>query len=142
MKKTMMIVSLMILTSSVALAQTSNLSRSTYSTYKPTMPAKAPAVAIKPKPVTATPSKFNRFTTKADAVGSKVWLSYEVEGKTETQYREMRLSNGFMAMGDARMLFGLGYKKVSNIKVSVLWHDGQKAVFDNVKMNQYHILKE
>lgn len=84
----------------------------------------------------------NGRTTSVDAVGTKVWLSYDVDGKTETQYREMRLANGFMAMGDTRMLFGLGSKKVSNIKVSVLWHDGTKAFFDNLKMNEYRVLKE
>ena len=84
----------------------------------------------------------NGKTTSVDAVGSKVWISYDVEGKTETQYREMRLANGFMAMGDTRMLFGLGSKKVSHIKVSVLWHDGQKSFFDNVQMNQYHVVQQ
>ncbi len=71
----------------------------------------------------------NGRTTSVDAVGTKVWLSYDVDGKTETQYREMRLANGFMAMGDTRMLFGLGSKNVTNIKATVLWHDGKKGCF-------------
>src|SRR5690606_361968 len=50
-------------------------------------------------------------TTNRDAVGSKVWLSYKLNGVVHEQYKEVRLVNGFSAMGDTRLLFGLGHNK-------------------------------
>jgi hypothetical protein len=84
----------------------------------------------------------NGRTTSTDAVGTKVWVTYDVNGTSETQYREMRLVNGFMAMGDTRMLFGLGKQKVNNLKVTILWHDGQKSIFEPPALNQYHKIQE
>jgi hypothetical protein len=82
----------------------------------------------------------NGKTVSRDAVGSKVWLTYEQNGKTHTQYREQRLANGFMAMGDTRLLFGLNTDAIKNLKVTVLWHDGQKQVFNSLETQRYHVL--
>ncbi|MBK6265497.1 VCBS repeat-containing protein [Marivirga sp. S37H4] len=81
----------------------------------------------------------NGITTNSDAVGSKVWISYTLEGEKQTQYREQRLVNGFSAMGDNRLLFGLGHKKykVENLQLKVQWHNGEQQVLNVDELNQY-----
>ncbi|WMN12320.1 FG-GAP-like repeat-containing protein [Marivirga salinae] len=83
--------------------------------------------------------KGNGHTTNSEAVGSKVWIIYEVNGGQQEQYREMRLVNGFSAMGDSRLLFGLGHKKhqIENLQVKVQWHNGEQQVFSINDLNKY-----
>lgn len=80
----------------------------------------------------------NGKNTNKDAVGSKVWLSYQQNGETFTQYKEQRLVNGFMAMGDARMLFALP-KDISpnEVFIQIQWHNGEKQNLKIDEINQY-----
>lgn len=82
--------------------------------------------------------------TNKDAVGTKVWLSYRLNGKDITQYREQRLVNGFLAMSDNRMLFGLGHEndEISGIEVRVKWHNGEEEKFNLADLNQYLFLTQ
>ena len=85
----------------------------------------------------------NGNETARDAVGTKVWLSYESNNKKVIQYREQKLVNGFMAMGDTRMLFGLGNKKniVQNIRLKIQWHNGYLEEIKISGLNQYYQIK-
>ncbi len=77
--------------------------------------------------------------TNRDAVGSKVILRYTKEGKPYTQMREIRLANGFLAMGDNRVLFGLeGGKGITDISVEIQWHNGKRQVIKQLDLNKYH----
>jgi hypothetical protein len=82
----------------------------------------------------------NGSSTNVDAVGSKVWLDYTINGEENQQYREVRLVNGFSSMGDARLLFGLGHIKnpVENLKITILWHNGEKEEYVIDKWNSYY----
>lgn len=77
--------------------------------------------------------------TNRDAVGSKVWLSYKVNGVVQQQYKEVRLVNGFSAMGDTRLLFGLGHKKhqLQDLQITIQWHNGLKETQDINDLNCY-----
>ena len=74
-----------------------------------------------------------------DAVGTKLKLMYLIDGQTMTQCREVRLVNGFSAQGDERVLFGLGEvaKKVTNVKLEIMWPDGTRKVFNDLRINRY-----
>lgn len=80
----------------------------------------------------------NGTTTNKDAVGTKVWLRYTQNGQARQQYRELRLANGFMAMGDNRLLFGLGSQDVKNLTIEIQWHNGRKQTLQGLAANQYH----
>jgi len=85
----------------------------------------------------------NGITTNKDAVGSKVELQYLENGKLTSQIREVRLVNGFMAMADNRLLFGLGKKaSIKNLKAIIHWHNGKKQIIDNISLNKYHNIKQ
>ena len=81
----------------------------------------------------------NGQRTNAEAVGSKVWLSYTVNGEKQQQYREVRLVNGFSAMGDTRLLFGLGHNKhlIEDAQITVQWHNGRKENYSIPALNTY-----
>lgn len=86
----------------------------------------------------------NGINTTADAVGTKVWISYEVNGEQKTQYKEQRLVSGFMAMGDNRLLFGLGKEtdNISNLSVKVHWHNGALETLNFETWNKYQTLQQ
>ncbi len=81
----------------------------------------------------------NGRNTNKDAVGSKVWLSYSQNGEKATQYREVRLVNGFSAMGDNRLLFGLGTmkNKISQMTLKIRWHNGKEELLHIRDWNKY-----
>ena len=81
----------------------------------------------------------NGTTTNRDAVGSKVKIQYTLNGEPKVQYREVRLANGFSAMGDTRLLFGLGHDSniVENIQVEIKWHGGGTDQIKPDGINQY-----
>ncbi len=81
----------------------------------------------------------NGKTTNKDAVGSKVWLTYSRNGQSKTQFKEVHLANGFMAMGDSRLLFGLGNEKenISNMQLKIKWHNGKESMIPLNAWNKY-----
>lgn len=84
----------------------------------------------------------NGQTLNADAVGAKVWLRYTLDGRPREQYREVRLANGFMAMGDNRLLFGFESGKIENISVTVAWREGEQQTFPALATRRYHTLAQ
>jgi len=86
----------------------------------------------------------NRKTTALDPVGTKVWITFEQNGKKQTAFREYHAVNGFSAQGDNRMIFALGRSsdQVSNIKVKIQWTDGKTTEFKNLTLNKYQIITE
>lgn len=84
----------------------------------------------------------NGTTTNRDGVGTKVWLSYEQNGEIQEQYKEMRLCNGFMAMGDTRMVFGFGLETIKNVSLKIQWHNGLTETLKVDNWNTYLHLKQ
>ncbi len=85
----------------------------------------------------------NGKNTNRDAVGSKVILHYTKNGKLHTQIREIRLTNGFLAMGDNRVLFGLeDGENITNISVEIHWHNGKRQDIFQLDMNNYHKIRQ
>lgn len=84
----------------------------------------------------------NGKNTNMDAVGTKVWLKYTLDGKPQEQYREVRLVNGFMAMGDNRLLYGFGKGKVADIEVVVQWHNGELEVIKDLALHKYQVIQQ
>ena len=62
-----------------------------------------------------------------------------VNGKKVTQYKEVRLVNGFSAMGDNRLLFGMGdgKNKLSDVVLKIRWHNGKEEVVPISKLDNY-----
>ena len=67
-----------------------------------------------------------------DAVGTKV----SVNG---SQFREVRITNGFSAQNDKRLFFGLGENR-ERVDVVVKWPDGTSSNYTNLAPSQYHKL--
>ena len=88
--------------------------------------------------------KGNGRTTNAEAVGSKAWITYNLNGQKQQQYREMRLVNGFSAMGDSRLVFGLGHEKhqIENLQLKVQWHNGEQEFYPIEDLNKYIEIKQ
>lgn len=84
----------------------------------------------------------NAQTTNVDAVGSKLWLQYRENGQEQMQYREIRLVNGFSAMGDNRALFGLGHdeNKISDVVLKIEWHNGETEELQIEHINSYQTI--
>jgi hypothetical protein len=81
----------------------------------------------------------NGISTNKDAVGSKVVLQYKLHGVSRTQMREVRLVNGFLAMGDQRLLFGLDSGEgITDVQAEIHWHNGKKEVITDLKINEYN----
>jgi enediyne biosynthesis protein E4 len=72
-----------------------------------------------------------------EAVGTQVILSYEKDGKSVRQLREVQIANGFSAQGDRRLLFGLG-DYAGRVKVEVRWYGAETITYDNLALEQYH----
>jgi hypothetical protein len=72
-----------------------------------------------------------------EAVGTQVILSYQKNGKTVRQMREVQIANGFSAQGDRRVLFGLG-DYAGRVKVEVRWYGAETIAYDNLALEQYH----
>lgn len=86
----------------------------------------------------------NGRSTNRDAVGSRVRIEYKLNGEPKRQDREMRLVNGFSAMGDPRLLFGLGHKShtIEDIELVIDWHAGGTDRYPIDSINQYHTFKQ
>jgi enediyne biosynthesis protein E4 len=86
----------------------------------------------------------NGTTTNKDAVGSKVRISYRLNGESKVQYREVRLVNGFSAMGDTRLIFGLGHESytVEDIQIDIKWHAGGDDTFPIDTINRYLVINQ
>lgn len=77
-----------------------------------------------------------------DAIGTRVLLSYEQDGKAATQWREVMTINGFSAQNDRRLLFGLGGTGPGSVKASITWC-GQGAPQELVlAAGRYHALTQ
>ena len=70
--------------------------------------------------------KGNGIQCNRDALGTKVEIQYDDNGKKITQLRELRASNGFSAQGDSRILFGLGGYN-GEVTINIDWCGNQKA---------------
>lgn len=70
------------------------------------------------------------------AAGSRIRVSYEENGKTKTQYRELAVVNGFNAQSENRVLFGLG-KAREDAEVIVNWC-GKEETRADLSLNRYH----
>lgn len=86
----------------------------------------------------------NGTSTNRDAVGSKVYLEYKVNGEPQIQYKEARLANGFMSMNDQRLLFGMGSDtgEISDMSIKVKWHNGETVTYPVSDWNQYHTITQ
>jgi enediyne biosynthesis protein E4 len=86
----------------------------------------------------------NGNTTNRNAVGSKVWIRYKQKGQSVEQYREVRLVNGFSAMGDTRLLFGFGDLAAppKDLEITIQWHDGTIEIIRPTQLQQYIIIKQ
>jgi enediyne biosynthesis protein E4 len=80
-------------------------------------------------------------TCNSQGLGSSIILSYTNElGKKVTQFREAQLVNGFEAQNDLRIHFGVGHHN-GPIDVTVNWCNGQIAKYENVKLNEYNVIR-
>jgi hypothetical protein len=81
----------------------------------------------------------NGTSTNRNAVGSKVWVRYKQNGQNHQQYREVRLVNGFSAMGDTRLVFGFGdlTSPPEDLEVTIQWHDGALETITPKQLQQY-----
>jgi len=88
--------------------------------------------------------KGNGSTSTADAVGSKVWVSYQQNGADKIQFKEQRLVSGFMAMGDNRLLVGLGKTSddIQQLTVKVQWHNGAEQNLNLESWNKYLTIQQ
>lgn len=86
----------------------------------------------------------NGKTCSIDAVGTKIWLQYNIDDQYKQQYREIRLVNGFSAQGDIRVVFGLGINSryISNLCLKVKWYDGREDLIKNLQMNAYNFIRQ
>jgi len=75
-----------------------------------------------------------------DAVGSKLYLKYKKDGEPKTQYKEVRIVNGFMSQSDTRAVFGLG-GNVEDIQLEVRWMSGKTETFGNLEEGKYYIVQ-
>src|SRR5882672_1440465 len=72
-----------------------------------------------------------------DAVGTQVILTYQKDGKTVRQMREVQIANGFSAQSDRRVLFGLG-DYAGPVRVEVRWYGAETVTYDDLALEQYH----
>ena len=56
-----------------------------------------------------------------DAIGTKLVVSYRVDGKSKIQTRYVKGSDGLSAQSDSRILFGFGVEKPENISLKIHW---------------------
>ena len=71
-----------------------------------------------------------------DALGARVRVTAEVNGRKLTQSREVRAGSGFSAQGDMRLLFGLGAVQ-GPVRVEILWPDGLTEQFTVKVLDRY-----
>lgn len=72
-----------------------------------------------------------------DFVGARV--SIVVDGKTQTRFAKG--GGSYASTPDRRFVFGLGKSdKIS--KLTVIWPDNSKQEWDNIKLDQYHTIKQ
>ncbi len=84
--------------------------------------------------------KGNGENTTTDAVGTQVILYYKENGKQMQQYQEQKLVNGFMAMEDSRIIFGLGAQNnlIEEVKLNIKWFNGEEEWIDLQDLNKYY----
>jgi len=75
-----------------------------------------------------------------DAVGTKLFLNYDKANEAKTQYKEIRIVNGFMSQSDTRAVFGLG-ENVSNLQLKVRWVSGKTEVFSDLEEGKYYTVQ-
>jgi hypothetical protein len=80
-------------------------------------------------------------TCNSQGIGSSVILTYTNDkGKKVSQFREAQVVNGFEAQNDLRIHFGVGQHK-GPINVTVNWCNGTIVKYENVKLNNYNVIK-
>ena len=86
----------------------------------------------------------NGLNTSKDAVGTKVFLEYDLNDNPVKQFKELRLVTGFMAMGDKRLLFGLGDtdERIENMRLKIVWHNGDTEEMSLTAWNNYIKIKQ
>lgn len=82
----------------------------------------------------------NGTTCNRDAAGTRVAISYDENGRTVTQMREISIVNAFAAQGDRRALFGLGEHR-GDVDVTISWCGGP-TVRTRVAANRYHTIEQ
>jgi len=75
-----------------------------------------------------------------DAVGAKLFLHYDKASEAKTQYKEIRIVNGFMSQSDTRAVFGLG-ESVHNLRLEIKWISGKTEVFDQLEDGKYYTIQ-
>jgi Na+-translocating ferredoxin:NAD+ oxidoreductase RnfD subunit len=84
----------------------------------------------------------NGASCNRDAIGTKVVLTYEQDGKIATQWREVMTVNGFSAQNDRRLLFGLGHAAPSALKVAITWCGQGPPQEVMLGSGRYHALRQ
>jgi hypothetical protein len=72
-----------------------------------------------------------------DAVGTQVFLTYQKDGKTVRQMREVQIANGFSAQNDRRLLFGLGDYS-GPVTVEIHWYGAETISYSGLELDHYH----
>lgn len=78
--------------------------------------------------------------THRSAVGTRVVLSYEENGRRVEQVREVGLMGGFSASADPRLHFGLG-RYAGPVTVTLHWYGGEAQVVQ-LEPDRYHVLHQ
>jgi enediyne biosynthesis protein E4 len=80
-------------------------------------------------------------TCNRDAAGSRIVVSYQEDGRSVSQMREIHIVNAFAAQGDRRALFGLGSAS-RPVDVEVSWCGRAPRRYPGVPVDRYHALKQ
>jgi hypothetical protein len=79
-------------------------------------------------------------TTHRTAVGSRVTIRYEENGKTVQQVGEVTVLGGFSAQRDPRVHFGLG-KYHGKVQVTIEWYGGKSQAL-TVEPDTYYVVEQ
>ena len=79
--------------------------------------------------------------SNSSAIGSKIWLHCKIDGIEVVQHREVSSCNAFFGMNSLVQHFGL--KTATSIdSLSIIWPTGEREVFYELAVNQFHIIEE
>jgi hypothetical protein len=85
--------------------------------------------------------ELKRTQTNRSAIGSKVWLTADIDGETITQLREISAQTGHCGQNQLAAHFGLG--KLDSIRnVVVEWSSGNVNMYTDIQPNQWINLVE
>ncbi|MFQ5605544.1 MAG: CRTAC1 family protein [bacterium] len=75
------------------------------------------------------------------ALGTKIWVTTKLNGKTITQYREVGSQSAFLGQNDVRAHFGLNRaQSIDTVKIN--WPSGENDTYSNVQVNRLYLATE